>query len=209
MCVPLTRVFRLQSPDTISWRGWPLKVDGTQIKHRKLARAASITPPCVNRAANSHQVTKYQRVLPTLRQQYSKDLPSARIWLPAFRDSRSSSPDPFIFEQPCLIYAFNGQDRWPDVLSRLQRLQRPPKPHFCLATLCIPLSTRISWLYSRQHSALFRPVHLNGALPFEATSPNRVRPRTILHGCTQAFPDLMLQAAAYAYTAQGQKSDWR
>ena len=155
MCVPLTRVFRLQSPDTIFWRGWPLKVDGTQIKHRKLARAASITPPCVNRAANSHQVTKYQRVLPTLRQQYSKDLPSARIWLPAFRDSRSSSPDPFIFEQPCLIYAFNGQDRWPDVLSRLQR---PPKPHFCLATLCIPLSTRISWLYSRQHSALFRPV---------------------------------------------------
>ena len=174
MCVPLTRGFRLQSPDTISWRGWPLKVDGTQIKHRKLARAASITPPCVNRAANSHQVTKYQRVLPTLRQQYSKDLPSARIWLPAFRDSRSSSPDPFIFEQPCLIYAFNGQDRWPDVLSRLQR---PPKPHFCLATLCIPLSTRISWLYSRQHSALFRPVDP----PFTSTElcPSRRHRRTV------------------------------
>jgi hypothetical protein len=52
-------------------------------------------------------------------------------------------------------------------------------------------------------------VLVHGALPFEATSPNRVRPRMILHGSTQTFPNLMLQAAAYAYTAHGQKSDWR
>jgi hypothetical protein len=125
-------------------------VDGTQIKYRKLTRAASTTPPCDvlgSKLPPSDQVPAST----------SNFAATVKISIPHAHGSLLSgirvlvSQEPFIFEQPCLIYAFNGQDRWPDVLSRLQRLQRPPKPHFCRATFCIPVSTRISWLYSRQH----------------------------------------------------------
>ena len=86
------------------------------------------------------------------------------------------SPEPFIFEQPCPIYCM------PSTAKIVGQMSSPDSPEttetpFLPRTFYIPVSTRISWLYSRQHAALFRPVDP----PFTSTElcPSRRHRRTV------------------------------
>ena len=83
------------------------------------------------------------------------------------------SPEPFIFEQPCPIYCM------PSTAKIVGQMSSPDSPEttetpFLPRTFYIPVSTRISWLYTLHCSGL-------STQPFTSTElcPSRRHRRTV------------------------------